>query len=224
VTTFRLTLLRHGESVSNRQRRFTGWHDVELSAEGRRQAQRAGEWLRAAGLECDLAFTSGLQRATETLRLALAGQGREGVPVEQSWRLNERHYGALQGLTWWGACLRYGPRRVAAWQRHFGALPPPLPASGAASPQAPAAESLRDMRARLLPYWHDTIAPAVRSGRNVLVVAHRNPLCALRGLVERPEHDEFDRPRIPTARPLVYELDAELRPLRRYYLPRDAPP
>ena len=219
MTTFRLTLLRHGESVSNKERRFTGWQDVELSAEGRRQAQRAGEWLRAAGLECDVAFTSRLRRAGETLRIVLASQGRDTVPVEQSWRLNERHYGALQGLTWWGACLRYGPRRVVAWQRHFAALPPPLPASADASPAAPAAESLRDMRARLVPYWRDTIAPAVRSGRQVLVVAHRNPLCALLGLLEHPEHDEFARPRIPTARPLVYELDAALRPLRHYYLP-----
>ena len=220
MTTFRLTLLRHGESVSNRARRFTGWQDVELSAEGRRQAQRAAAWLTAAGMDFDVGFTSHLQRASETLRIVLAAQGRDGVAVERSWRLNERHYGALQGLTWWGAALRYGPRRVVTWQRGFTALPPPLP-SGDPPSAAPAAESLRDMRARLLPYWRDTIAPAVRSGRRVLVVAHRNPLCALLGLLERPEHDEFERPRIPTARPLVYELDAELRPLRRYYLPRE---
>ncbi len=228
----KLTLLRHGESVWNRDKRFTGWMDVELSPRGITQARTAGRLLAAHGYRFDLCFTSCLRRASETLRLVLETMGCHEMPVERTWRLNERHYGALQGLSRWEAVRQYGAKQMLVWQKEFGVAPPALdPAdprfpghdpryAGVDAVELPCSESLGDTLGRLLPCWQGTIAPAVRVGRRVLIVAHRNSLRALVTHLDRVPEAEAVRLRIPTGRPLVYELDADLEPLRHYYLRR----
>ncbi len=222
-------LLRHGESIWNRDKRFTGWTDVALSAEGVLQAERAGRVLQAIGCRFDVCFTSMLARATDTLRLTLQTMGLSDVPIRQSWRLNERHYGALQGLTLWQGVRRYGPRRVLGCQRRF-AVPPPLleladprfpgldPRYADLAPsQLPRGESVADTQRRVLPCWHEEIAPALRAGQCVLVVSHRNTLRALRKLLEGVADADTQKLKVPTGKPIVYELDAALRPLRVYF-------
>jgi 2,3-bisphosphoglycerate-dependent phosphoglycerate mutase len=225
-----LVLLRHGESDWNRENRFTGWTDVDLSARGVEEARAAGRLLKAEGLQFDLAFTSVLRRAIRTLWLVLEEMDLHWIPVEKSWRLNERHYGALQGLDKAETAAKFGELQVLAWRRSYDVPPPALEASdprrAAADPryaslapeQLPRTECLKDTVARVLPYWNDTIAPAVRSGERVLVAAHGNSLRALVKHLDAIADADIVGLNIPTGVPLLYELDRELRPLRHRYL------
>jgi 2,3-bisphosphoglycerate-dependent phosphoglycerate mutase len=226
----RLTLLRHGESTWNREKRFTGWTDVPLTSRGMAQAVAAGRWLAEEGFAFDVCFTSYLSRAIDTLRIVLDTMGLAHVPVLKSWCLNERHYGALQGLGRWEAIRKYGPKRMLAWQRDFTAPPPALPADDSRSPagdpryaglngaELPRAESLKDTLDRMLPYWYGTIVPEIQQGKRVLIVAHRNSLRALVKHLDDVPDSEVLRVRVPTAKPLVYELDDNLRATRSYFV------
>jgi len=227
---YRIVFLRHGESVWNRENRFTGWTDVDLSAAGLEEARAAGRLLAAEGLDFDIAYTSVLKRAIRTLWLALDVMDRLWMPVEKSWRLNERHYGALQGLNKAETAAKFGEAQVLAWRRSYDTPPPALaPADArdaAADPryagltraEVPLTECLKDTVARVLPYWNDVIAPAVRAGRRVLVAAHGNSLRALVKHLDRVSDADIVGLNIPTGVPLLYELDAQLRPLGRRYL------
>ncbi|MFM2105476.1 MAG: hypothetical protein RL338_508 [Chloroflexota bacterium] len=226
----KLVLLRHGESEWNRENRFTGWTDVDLSERGVAEAHEAGRLLREGGYGFDLAFTSVLKRAIRTLWIALDELDRMWLPVEGSWRLNERHYGALQGLNKAETAAEYGEEQVLVWRRSYDIPPPPLqladerhPARderyrGLAPADLPCAESLKETVARFLPYWHERIAPAIRSGERVLIAAHGNSLRALVKYLDGISDDEIVGLNIPTGVPLVYELDAELRPVAHHYL------
>ena len=226
----KLVLVRHGESTWNLENRFTGWTDVPLTDTGVRQAQQAGVLLREAGCDFDLAYTSVLQRAIWTLWHALDRMDRTWLPVLNRWQLNERHYGALQGLNKAQTAREYGDEQVLRWRRSYDLPPPPLAADdprrehrdrryAALQPaQVPLTECLKDTVARVLPFWHEVLAPAVRSGQRVLVSAHGNSLRALVKYLDRIGDAEIVDLNIPNGIPLVYELDAELTPLRRYYL------
>jgi 2,3-bisphosphoglycerate-dependent phosphoglycerate mutase len=223
----RLVLLRHGESDWNRENRFTGWTDVDLSARGVEEARAAGRLLRAEGYAFDCAYTSVLRRAIRTLWLVLDEMDLMWLPVEKSWRLNERHYGALQGLNKAETAARYGEPQVLAWRRSYDVPPPALaaddPRSEAADPryagvEVPRTECLKDTVARVLPYWNGAIAPAIRAGRRVLVAAHGNSLRALVKYLDAISDERIVQENIPTGVPLVYELDAALAPLSRRYL------
>ncbi len=206
--------MRHGESIWNRSWRFTGWSDIPLTARGEAQARAAGERLRQAGFVFDRCFTSKLQRAARTLVLLLEGMGA-AAPVQASWRLNERHYGAFEGLRPWQAIGRYGVRAVWRCRTDRHARPPAaVPATDDA--QLPNGESIADTLARLLPLWNDEIAPALRAGQCILIVAHNNTLRALVDFLDRIEADGVVQPKLRSAQPLVLELDGELHPLRRY--------
>jgi 2,3-bisphosphoglycerate-dependent phosphoglycerate mutase len=225
----KLVLLRHGESVWNKENRFTGWTDVDLSEAGRAEALRAGTLLQAEGFTFDLAFTSVLKRAVRTLWTVLDTLDLMWLPVEHSWRLNERHYGALQGLNKAETAAKYGDQQVHIWRRSYDIPPPPLalddPRSAANDPryvglgaELPRTECLKDTVARFLPYWHERIAPAVRAGRRVLIAAHGNSLRALVKYLDQISDEAIADLNIPTAVPLVYELDEALRPQKHYYL------
>ena len=228
--TYELVLLRHGESQWNLENRFTGWTDVDLTPNGVAEARRAGQLLKAEGFEFDLAFTSVLKRAIRTLWLTLDEMDRMWIPIEHSWRLNERHYGALQGLDKADTAARFGEEQVLIWRRAYAIAPDPLPpgdpreADGdpryaELSPgEIPRTECLKDTVARVVPYWNERIAPAIRSGKRVIVAAHGNSLRALVKHLDRIGDDEIVGMNIPTARPLVYELDDSLQPLGRRYL------
>jgi 2,3-bisphosphoglycerate-dependent phosphoglycerate mutase len=215
-----LTLLRHGQSLWNRERRFSGWTDVALSAEGMAQAERAGRLLAARGSSFDRCYASCLRRAAETAHLTLAAMGAADVAVEQSWRLNERHYGALEGLRFGEAVWRFGLVRVLRCHRGFGVRPPALPTgdarlpggdpryAGIAHDELPTAESAADTLARVRPFWDATLAPALRGGARVLVVSHRN---TLRVLVRLVSAGRGSIPRFATGVPVVLELDDDLR-------------
>jgi 2,3-bisphosphoglycerate-dependent phosphoglycerate mutase len=227
---YRLVLLRHGESDWNRENRFTGWTDVDLSAKGVDEARAAGRLLRADGLLPDLAFTSVLKRAIRTLWLALEELDRLWIPVEKSWRLNERHYGDLQGLNKAEMAAKFGEAQVLAWRRSYDTPPPALaphddrsPANdpryaGLSPKEIPLTECLKDTVARVIPYWEGTIAPAVKSGRGVIVAAHGNSLRALVKHLDSVSDADIVGLNIPTGVPLVYELDAALRPVSHRYL------
>jgi len=227
---YRIVFLRHGESVWNRENRFTGWTDVDLSAAGLEEARAAGRLLAAEGLDFDIAYTSVLKRAIRTLWLALDEMDRLWMPVEKSWRLNERHYGALQGLNKAETAAKFGEAQVLAWRRSYDTPPPALaPAdardaaadpryAGLARAEVPLTECLKDTVARVLPYWNDVIAPAVRAGHRVLVAAHGNSMRALVKHLDRVSDADIVGLNIPTGVPLLYELDAQLRPLGRRYL------
>ncbi len=227
---YKLVLLRHGESDWNRENRFTGWTDVDLSARGVEEARAAGRLLKNEGLELDCAFTSVLKRAIRTLWLAQDELDRLWIPVEKSWRLNERHYGALQGLNKSETAAKFGEAQVLAWRRSYDTPPPALEAGDPRSPgkdpryaslsaaEIPLTECLKDTVARVIPYWNDTIAPAIRSGRRVVVAAHGNSLRALVKYLDGVGDADIVGLNIPTGVPLVYELDAELRPLGHRYL------
>lgn len=225
-----LVLLRHGESTWNREGRFTGWTDVPLTPRGREQAARAGRLLAANGFDVDLCFTSSLERACETTRIVLDAMGRPDAPVRSSWRLNERHYGALQGLTTVQAFARFGPRRVLLCRRRYDG-PPPLLEPGdprlAASvpPGGPAVrgESLSDTHARILPYWTEEILPEIRAAKKVLIVSHRNTLAVLVKILDAVPDRATPRLKAPTGRPLVYEIGLDLKPLRHFYLQAPRP-
>lgn len=227
---YRLVLLRHGESVWNRENRFTGWTDVDLSPAGVEEARAAGRLLAAEGWQFDFAFTSVLKRAIRTLDFALEELDQSWIPVVKDWRLNERHYGALQGLNKAEMAARYGEAQVLAWRRSYDTPPPALAPSDPRAPWhdrrygaiaregLPLTESLRDTVARVLPCWNEAIAPQVRAGRSVFVAAHGNSLRALVKHLEEMSDADVVGLNIPTGVPLVYDLDAGLRPLGRRYL------
>ena len=225
-----LVLLRHGESQWNRENRFTGWTDVDLTEKGRAEAQHAGRLMADAGYTFDLVYTSVLTRAIRTAWIALDEMQLLWIPVERSWRLNERHYGALQGLDKAETAARHGDAQVKIWRRSYDLPPPALtiddprhpshdPRYAALAPSdLPATESLKDTVARFLPYWHETIAPKIRAGRRVLITAHGNSLRALVKYLDGISDQDITELNIPTGIPLVYELDDDLRPTGRRYL------
>jgi 2,3-bisphosphoglycerate-dependent phosphoglycerate mutase len=224
---YKLVLLRHGESQWNRENRFTGWVDVELSPKGIEEARAAGALLKAEGYRFDLAFTSVLKRSIRTLWIALDELDQVWLPEEKHWRLNERHYGALQGLDKAEMAAKFGEKQVLLWRRSYDTPPPQVdpsdPGHEANDPRyagvpVPRSESLKDTVARVIPYWKTMIAPAVRSGKRVLVAAHGNSLRALIKHLDEVGEAELVALNVPTGIPLVYELDQDLKPARHYYL------
>jgi 2,3-bisphosphoglycerate-dependent phosphoglycerate mutase len=225
-----LVLLRHGQSQWNKENRFTGWVDVPLSEEGEREARRAGELLRAEGLSFDVAYTSLLRRAIKTLWIALQELDLMWIPEIKSWRLNERMYGALQGLNKAETVERHGAEQVLLWRRSYDVPPPPMPKDDPGWPgrdpryqelaphEIPVTECLKDTVARFVPYWESEIAPAIRQGRRVIIAAHGNSLRALVKHLDGISDQAIVELNIPTGIPLVYELDDELRPIRSRYL------
>jgi 2,3-bisphosphoglycerate-dependent phosphoglycerate mutase len=225
-----LVLLRHGESTWNKENRFTGWTDVDLTETGRAEAARAGDLMREGGYIFDIVYTSVLTRAIRTMFIALDQMKLLWIPVVKSWRLNERHYGALQGLNKAETAARHGEAQVKIWRRSYDVPPPSLtrdderhpshdPRYAALKPsELPDTECLKDTVARFLPLWHEQIAPAIRSDKRVLIAAHGNSLRALVKYLDNVSEDEIVELNIPTGIPLVYELNEDLKPLRSYYL------
>jgi 2,3-bisphosphoglycerate-dependent phosphoglycerate mutase len=225
-----VVLLRHGESDWNRENRFTGWTDVDLSEKGRAEAKAAGEILKADGYTFDQAYCSVLKRAIRTLWIVLDEMDLMWIPVERSWRLNERHYGALQGLDKAEMAARFGEAQVKIWRRSYDTPPPAVEKTDQRSPgndpryrslspsEVPLTECLKDTVARFLPYWHGSIAPAISSGKKVIIAAHGNSLRALVKYLDDVSDQDIVELNIPTGVPLVYELDAALKPLKHYYL------
>ena len=226
----KIVLLRHGESVWNKENRFTGWTDVPLSEKGIEEAGEAGRLLRQGGFTFDIAYTSVLKRAIKTLWIVLEEMDLMWIPVVGSWRLNERHYGALQGLNKAETAEKHGMEQVKIWRRSYDSPPPKLRSDDDRYPgkdpryerlrpeEIPLTESLRDTVARFLPYWHETIAPIVREGRQVIIAAHGNSLRALVKFLDNIPDSEIVGLNIPTGIPLVYELEDDLKPIRSYYL------
>ena len=223
----KLVLLRHGESQWNRENRFTGWVDVDLSTKGVEEARDAGRTLRTERYRFDLAYTSVLKRAVRTLWIALDELDQMWLPVEKHWRLNERHYGALQGLNKAEMAARHGEQQVLVWRRSYDIPPPPLSQDDEryegrdpryAGVEVPRSEALRDTVARVLPYWNATMAPSIRAGKRVLIAAHGNSLRALIKHLDNVSDEKIVGENVPTGIPLVYELDKELRPIKHYYL------
>ena len=226
----KLVLLRHGESSWNRENRFTGWTDVDLSERGLAEAKEAGRLLREGGFVFDIAYTSVLKRAIKTLGIALDALDQLWIPVIKSWKLNERHYGGLQGLNKAETAAKHGEAQTKIWRRSFDIPPPPLGIDDARHPscdprynglkasELPLTESLKDTIARFLPYWHETIAPTITSGKRVVIAAHGNSLRALVKYLDNIPESEIVELNIPTGIPLVYELDEGLKPIRHYYL------
>ncbi len=224
-----LVLIRHGQSVWNRENRFTGWADVDLSEQGRDEAREAGELLKREGYAFDLAHTSVLTRAVRTLWLVQEAMGLMWLPVVTDWRLNERHYGALTGLNKAEVAAKYGDEQVHIWRRSYDVPPPPIdpedndcardPRYAALDPaQIPLTECLKDTVARVLPYWHEVLAPAIRAGHRVLVSAHGNSMRALVKYLDGISDADITALNIPNGVPLVYEFDDQLKPLRHFYL------
>ena len=227
---YKLVLIRHGESTWNKENRFTGWTDVDLSEQGRAEAKTAGEVLKAEGFTFDVAFTSVLKRAIRTLWTVLDGLDLMWIPVHHSWRLNERHYGALQGLNKSDMAERYGAEQILAWRRSYDTPPPALDPGDPRYPgkdrryadmdsrDIPLTECLKDTVARFLPHWNDVIAPQVKAGKRIIVVAHGNTIRALVKYLDNVSEKDIVGLNIPTGIPLIYELDDELKPQRNYYL------
>ena len=227
---YKLVLIRHGESEWNKENRFTGWTDVDLSEKGREEAKKAGEVLKKEGYTFDIAFTSVLKRAIRTLNSVLDEMDLVWLPVEKSWRLNERHYGALQGLNKAETAKKYGDEQVLIWRRSYDIQPPALTEEDPRYPgkdqryadmnrsDIPLTECLKDTVARFLPLWNDTIAPTVKSGKKVIIAAHGNSLRALVKYLDNMSEEEIIKLNIPTGIPLVYELDDDLKPIKHYYL------
>ncbi|MBI1395488.1 MAG: 2,3-diphosphoglycerate-dependent phosphoglycerate mutase [Betaproteobacteria bacterium] len=228
--THKIVLLRHGESTWNKENRFTGWTDVDLSEKGREEAREAGRLLRSLDYTFDVAHVSVLKRAIRTLWIALDEMDRMWLPVQHSWRLNERHYGGLQGLDKGETAAQFGEDQVLVWRRSYDTPPPPLERTDSRYPgndpryadldenDLPLTECLKDTVARVVPYWEQVIAPQIREGRRILVAAHGNSIRALIKYLDEVSEQEILRLNIPTAIPLVYELDAKLKPVRHYYL------
>jgi 2,3-bisphosphoglycerate-dependent phosphoglycerate mutase len=227
---YKLMLLRHGESVWNKENRFTGWTDVDLSDKGTEEANSAGELLKKEGWTFDIAYTSVLKRAIRTLWIVMDRMDMMWLPVERCWRLNERHYGALQGLNKAETAKKFGDEQVLIWRRSYDTPPPALEKSDERYPghdpiyasldekDVPLTECLKDTVARFLPYWHETIAPTVKSGKKVIIAAHGNSLRALVKYLDNVSDEEIVGLNIPTGIPLVYELDDDLKPIKHYYL------
>lgn len=226
----KLVLIRHGQSEWNKLNLFTGWHDVDLSEEGVVEAMTAGKRIKEAGLEFDVAFTSVLTRAIKTLNYVLEESDQMWVPVNKSWRLNERHYGALQGLNKQETAEKYGADQVQKWRRSYDTLPPLLEENDERQAKndrryqlldthaIPSGENLKVTLERVIPYWMDTIAPEIKEGRRVVIAAHGNSLRALVKFLEGIGDDEIMELEIPTGVPLVYELNDDLKPVNKYYL------
>ena len=226
----KLVLVRHGESQWNLENRFTGWTDVDLSEKGVEEAKKAGNVLKENGYTFDLAFTSVLKRAIKTLNFTLEGLDLMWIPVIKNWRLNERHYGALQGLNKAETAAQHGEEKVKIWRRSYDVPPPALEKTDARYPgndpiykdvdpkDIPATECLKDTVARFVPYWENTIAPEVKKGKKVIITAHGNSLRALVKYLDNVSEKDILELNIPTAMPLVYELDANLKPIKHYYL------
>ncbi|MCW4032837.1 MAG: 2,3-diphosphoglycerate-dependent phosphoglycerate mutase [Candidatus Bathyarchaeota archaeon] len=226
----KLVLLRHGESVWNKENRFTGWTDVDLSKKGIKEARDAGKLLKDSGFIFDIAFTSVLKRSIRTLWIVLDEMDLMWIPVRISWRLNERHYGALQGLNKAETAKKFGEKKVHLWRRSYDVRPPALDKSDKRYPgfdpiygdlsenEIPATECLKDTSERFLPYWHDEMVPIIKSNKRVIVAAHGNSLRALVKHLDNISDEEIVSLNIPTGIPLVYELDDELKSKRHYYL------
>ena len=227
---YKLVLIRHGESTWNLENRFTGWTDVELTATGVEQARQAGRLLKEAGYEFDVAYTSVLKRAIHTLNHCLDTMDRDWLPVVKDWRLNERHYGGLQGLNKADMAKQYGEAQVLQWRRSYDVPPPALEATDPRSErgdrryaelqpeQIPLTECLKDTVARVVPFWNDALAPAIQSGKRVVLAAHGNSIRALIKYLDNIADDAIVGVNVPNGIPLVYELDANLKPIRSYYL------
>ena len=223
-------LLRHGESIWNKANKFTGWTDVDLSEKGIEEAKEAGRVLRKEGYTFEVAFTSVLKRAIRTLWIALDEMDLMWIPVYRSWRLNERHYGALQGLNKAEMAVKFGEDQVLVWRRSYDTPPPALEKTDKRYPgnypmykdmdekDIPLTECLKDTVARFLPYWHDTVAPAIKSGKKVLIAAHGNSMRALVKYLDKVSDEAIVKLNIPTGIPLVYELNSDLIPIKHYYL------
>jgi len=227
---YKIVLLRHGESTWNKENRFTGWTDVDLTEKGEEEARTAGILMKAEKLEFDMAFTSVLTRAVRTLWIALQTMDMVWIPIINSWRLNERHYGALQGLNKAETAEKYGDEQVLIWRRSYDTQPPKLTIDDERYPgfdrryanltaeELPLTECLKDTVARFLPYWHTEIVPVIKSGKRVLIVAHGNSLRALVKYLDNVSDEEIVGLNIPTGVPLVYEIDDNLKPIKSYYL------
>ncbi|RJP52049.1 MAG: 2,3-diphosphoglycerate-dependent phosphoglycerate mutase [Anaerolineaceae bacterium] len=227
---YKLVFLRHGQSAWNLENRFTGWTDVDLTEQGVEEARSSGKLLREGGYVFDVAYTSVLRRAIKTLWIVLEELGREWIPVTRAWELNERHYGALQGLNKAETAEKFGEAQVKIWRRSYDTPPPALELTDERHPrfdpryasltpeQLPATESLKITLERVLPYWHGTVAPAIKSGKRLLVVAHGNSIRALVKYLDSISEADITELNIPTGVPLVYELDEALKPIKSYYL------
>jgi 2,3-bisphosphoglycerate-dependent phosphoglycerate mutase len=227
---YKLVLVRHGQSTWNLENRFTGWTDVGLTDLGRTEAHEAGRLLREGGYAFDIAYTSVLRRAIQTLWTVLEEMNLEWIPVVKAWELNERHYGALQGLNKAETAAKFGEAQVKIWRRSYDTPPPSLELDDARHPrfdpryasltpkQLPATESLKITLDRVLPYWESTLAPAIKSGRQVLIAAHGNSIRALVKYLDNVSEADITELNIPTGLPLVYELDQDLKPIKSYYL------
>ncbi|MDD5263069.1 MAG: 2,3-diphosphoglycerate-dependent phosphoglycerate mutase [Methylacidiphilales bacterium] len=227
---YKLVLIRHGESTWNKENRFTGWTDVDLSEKGMAEARKGGVQLKKDGYVFDIAYVSVLKRAIKTLNLVLDEMDLLWIPVQKSWRLNERHYGALQGLDKSETAAKHGEQQVKIWRRAYDIAPPPLEKTDPRYPgkdprykdlsekELPLTECLKDTVDRFLPFWHETLAPAVKSGKRVLVAAHGNSLRALVKYLDNISDQDILELNIPTGMPLVYELDANLKPIKHYYV------
>ncbi len=227
---YKIVFMRHGESTWNLSNRFTGWTDVDLTEKGANEAKAAGDVLKAAGYHFDLAYTSVLKRAIRTLWLTLDAMDMMYLPIKHDWRLNERHYGALQGLDKGETAAKYGDEQVLVWRRSYDTPPPPLEENddrtsfndprytSLAKGQIPLTECLKDTVARVMPAWDEEIAPAIRAGKKILISAHGNSLRALIKMLDGISDEDIVGLNIPNGQPLVYELDADLKPIRSYYL------
>jgi 2,3-bisphosphoglycerate-dependent phosphoglycerate mutase len=227
---YTLVLVRHGQSAWNLENRFTGWTDVDLTEQGMAEAKEGGRLIKEAGYEFDLAYTSVLKRAIKTLWIVQEEMGLEWLPVVRAWQLNERHYGALQGLNKAETALEYGEQQVKLWRRSYDVPPPALELTderhprfdrryaGLTAEELPATESLKITLDRVLPFWHNTLVPDIKAGKKLLIVAHGNSLRAMVKYLDNMSEAEIIELNIPTGIPLVYELDAELKPIRHYYL------
>ena len=227
---YKLVLVRHGQSTWNLENRFTGWTDVDLTDPGRAEAREAGRLLREGGYDFDIAYTSVIKRAIKTLWMVQAEMGLEWIPVTRAWQVNERHYGSLQGLNKAEMAEKFGEAQVKIWRRSYDVPPPPLEWTDERHPrfdrryasltteQLPATESLKLTLERVLPYWHSTLAPEIKSGKRVLLVAHGNSIRALVKYLDNISDAEITELNIPTGLPLVYELDDDLKPIQHHYL------
>ena len=227
---YKVVLLRHGQSQWNLENRFTGWHDVDLTEQGQAEARAAGQVLKENGFVFDKAYSSLLKRAIRTLWLALEELDQVWLPVRRNWRLNERHYGALQGLNKAETAEKHGEDQVLIWRRSYDIPPPPMEKTdegyagndiryaNMAEEDIPLTECLKDTVDRFLPYWHETIAPEIKAGQRIIIAAHGNSLRALVKYLDDLSEEEVLKLNIPTGMPLVYELDANLKPIKNYYL------